>query len=139
MNCTKSTDGSSHCRLKRPLDVTTRQAPDRLVNGSPCTTNSERFQSWELTNWSRQYGMIPGSPTPDSEAAPAKDTSPSFTLSNIANSDLLRCAPSGRTNGTVNGMCTSAAPVNSTAATTFTFDPRLGMIKVTQQWNCSSS
>jgi len=140
MNCTTSTDGSSHCRLRSPLNVTTRQVPDRQAAGSSCTIDSKTSQSWELINWSRQYEMIPGSPTSDSEAVPVKDTGPSFTLSSVPDGDVLNCASSGRTNGTVNGMCTSATPVNgSTAATTFTFDPRLGMIKVTQQPSCSKS
>src|SRR3569833_3692277 len=104
MNCTTSTDGSSHCRLRSPLNVTTRQVPDRQAAGSSCTIDSKTSQSWELINWSRQYEMIPGSPTSDSEAVPVKDTGPSFMFCCVLVGVVFFCVFFGCSFGFVFGL-----------------------------------
>ncbi|KAI1486188.1 hypothetical protein F5X96DRAFT_261195 [Biscogniauxia mediterranea] len=149
MNCTPVADGPTSCTLQTggtaaspSLNTTASQPP--LEGGSGCTDNSDRYQSWQLENWLRQYESIPGS-SAGSGTSGTSDTGPTFTLRSMANSDVFKCSPSGVGSGdTFDGTCTSAAEgdatdTTTTTAATFLFDSQLDILKVTQSWNCSDS
>ncbi|KAI1077114.1 hypothetical protein F5B20DRAFT_553234 [Whalleya microplaca] len=138
MDCTTDDEGSSSCTLVSASDgsslsVSTTGGPARVDAGSTCTDNSERYQSWQLEQWSRQYELLPGS------SSPSSDTGPSFTLRNMANTDVFDCSTSGSQDSTFDGTCTPVAEGNSTTTATFTFDPQLDILIVTQSWDCGDS
>ncbi|KAH9987436.1 hypothetical protein F4779DRAFT_284989 [Xylariaceae sp. FL0662B] len=139
MDCATDDEGSETCILKGASDgssltVSTQGGPARVEAGSTCTDNSERYQSWQLENWLRQYERDPGS------SSTLSDTGPSFTLRNMANTDVFDCTTSGNENNTFDGTCTPVAEESSTTATaTFSFDPQLDMLIVTQSWDCGDS
>ncbi|KAI1408008.1 hypothetical protein F5Y13DRAFT_205208 [Hypoxylon sp. FL1857] len=135
MDCSTSTEGSTSCMLKgNGLDATTTGSPARLGADS-CTDNSQRYQSWQLENWKRQYEMVPGS----SSSVPQSDTGPSFVLRNMANTDLFNCTTAGIQNNAFDGACKLATEGNTTTTAAFHFDPQLDILTVTQHWNCSDS
>ncbi|KAI5918440.1 hypothetical protein F4810DRAFT_715433 [Camillea tinctor] len=141
INCTTVTDGPISCALQTgsatpSLSLNTQASPPPLEAGSSCTENSDRYQSWQLENWLRQYEMIPGSVT-----RPSSDTGPSFLLRSMANSDVFECSASGDgSDNTFDGTCVAAGDAtNTTTSATFRFDSLLNMLEVTQSWNCSDS
>lgn len=123
LDCTAAEEGSAVCMLPAGTQptLTTKGGPAHLESGASCPARSETYQSWQLEQWVREYGLPPGSTTPGS------DTGPSFTLKNMANSDVFNCAPLAHENGTFAGNCEWAGAGNATDATTatFTFDPQL--------------
>ncbi|KAI0838583.1 hypothetical protein F5Y06DRAFT_49931 [Hypoxylon sp. FL0890] len=135
MDCTTNTDGSTSCMLKgNGLDATTTGSLARLGADS-CADNSQRYQSWQLEKWQRQYEMIPGS----SSSMPESDTGPSFVLRNMANTDLFNCSTLGTQNSTSDGFCKLATEGNKMTTASFHFDPQLDILTVNQHWNCSDS
>ncbi|KAI0599617.1 hypothetical protein F4775DRAFT_119142 [Biscogniauxia sp. FL1348] len=147
MNCAVA-DGPTSCTLQSDDAATspsfnTTSSPPPLEAGSACTDNSDRYQSWQLENWQRQYELVPGSSA--SSPSGTSDTGPSFTLRNMANSDVFKCSASEDGSGnTFDGTCTSGAEGDATNTTTtttatFLFDSQLDILKVTQTWNCSDS
>ncbi|KAI2607819.1 hypothetical protein GGR54DRAFT_652070 [Hypoxylon sp. NC1633] len=131
LNCTTTAEGSDSCMLTSDgLSIVTTGGPTHLVADS-CTDNSESYQSWQVEDWQRQYEMVPGSSTPDS------DTGPSFTLRNMANTDVFSCSPSRSQNGTFEGVCESATAGSLTSTAIFHFDSRISVLIITQSWNCS--
>ncbi|KAK1761696.1 hypothetical protein QBC33DRAFT_462861 [Phialemonium atrogriseum] len=139
MNCTEAVEGTSHCvsvSNDARLAIVTEQEPARLDVSSACADNSNRYQSWELEEWHRRYEMAPESTVPP----PEEDTDLSFTLRNMANTDVFNCTISGKQlqNATLDGVCESTAgEANPTTAANFRFDPERDMLTITQQWNCS--
>ncbi|KAI1097559.1 hypothetical protein F4804DRAFT_167063 [Jackrogersella minutella] len=135
MDCTTNADGSNSCMLNgEGLAVTTTGAPAHSEADS-CADNSQSYQSWQLENWQRQYEMVPGAPS----ATPESDTGPSFTLRNMANTDVFNCSTSGNQNSTFDGTCRSAAEHNPTTTASFRFDTQRDILTITQHWNCSDS
>ncbi|KAI1386027.1 uncharacterized protein F4822DRAFT_360675 [Hypoxylon trugodes] len=134
LDCTDSAEDGSSCTLKgNGQDITTKGSPARLAADS-CTDNSQRYQSWQLENWQRQYEAIPGS-----TAGPQSDTGPSFVLRNMANTDVFNCSPSGNQNSTFEGTCLATAEGSSTTSATFSFDPKIDVLIINQHWNCSET
>ncbi|KAL7624105.1 hypothetical protein AAE478_005662 [Parahypoxylon ruwenzoriense] len=135
MDCTTPEGDSTSCTLNsNGLDIVTKGGPAHLEAGTSCADNSEKYQSWQLEEWRRQYELAPGS-----TAQPSSDTGPSFTLRNMANTDVFDCSPSENKNNTFDGTCKSAAEGNSTSTATFHFDRTIDILTITQSWNCSDS
>ncbi|OTB03258.1 hypothetical protein M426DRAFT_12842 [Hypoxylon sp. CI-4A] len=136
LDCSAATDGSSSsCALTAAaLSITTKGAPARLAADS-CADNLDRYQSWQLEGWHRQYERAPGSTDP-----PTSDSGPSFTLRNMANTDVFDCVSQGsrNRNTTFDGTCSSAEE-NPTTAAEFRFDSTLDVLSVTQNWSCDDS
>ncbi|KAI1505990.1 hypothetical protein F5X99DRAFT_427863 [Biscogniauxia marginata] len=147
MNCTEETDDSTSCMLPTYNDtsslvITTKAAPARLDAGSDCADNSERYQSWQLENWIRQYELDPGYLSSSPATASPSDTGPSFTLRNMANTDIFDCSTSAnQSNSTFDGTCKSEIEGDSASTTmaTFRFDTELDILMITQTWNCSNT
>ncbi|KAH8900758.1 hypothetical protein GQ53DRAFT_815617 [Thozetella sp. PMI_491] len=135
LNCTTTSDGGSVCDLspRTGINLTTTELPVGLGPGASCAENAKRYQSWEVSKWSRQYVLEPGS-----TGLPRNDTGPSFTLSNMANSDVLDCKTSGIQSSTFEGSCTSLT-ANSTTSGSFRFNRDTDMLTVAQQWKCGNS
>ncbi|KAI1370846.1 hypothetical protein F4677DRAFT_464926 [Hypoxylon crocopeplum] len=132
MNCTTTDEESSCMLIGTAVEGTTTGAPAH-VEADTCADNSQSYQSWQLENWQRQYEMAPGSTSPGS------DTGPSFTLRNMANTDVFDCSPSGIQNAVFDGTCKPTAEGNSTTTATFSFNPQSYMLVITQHWDCSDT
>ncbi|KAH9909249.1 hypothetical protein F4778DRAFT_768167 [Xylariomycetidae sp. FL2044] len=145
MLCSATADGGDSCMLngnltRAELTTNTTEAPARLPAGSSCADNSDRAQSWQLEGWQRQYEIAPGSVA----IVPQTDTGPSFTLWNMANSDVFECAAAkgegdGDDDASFEGTCTQAVEGTSSTIAKFRFDPGLDMLVITQEWTCGDS
>ncbi|KAI3319777.1 hypothetical protein HD806DRAFT_249653 [Xylariaceae sp. AK1471] len=144
LDCKSAEDESTHCALKSKttnptLQVRTVPSAPRLPATAPCEDNAKVYQSWQLEDWHRQYRLTPG----DTVTPPSMDSGPSFTLRNMANGGVFKCAPSGnKTEADIfNGACTQTAGVGAIANTiaAFQFDPALDMLAITQHWECGTT
>ncbi|KAK3368477.1 hypothetical protein B0H63DRAFT_534716 [Podospora didyma] len=145
LNCTTA-DGYNFCIPKgasagntRPalsIRTTLGLAPAADPATVTCADASKRYQSWRLENWLRQYELVPGS----SDIKASSDTGPSFTLTSLANAAVVSCATSGRgQNSTFVGSCKPTGSGSSTTATSFSFDPKLFMLTISQHWDCGTA
>ncbi|KAK3303752.1 uncharacterized protein B0T15DRAFT_577029 [Chaetomium strumarium] len=141
LNCTTAED-SSFCVLKgtaggaRPaLSITTKLASTASNTTATCAETAKKYQSWKLEHWLRKIEMEPGS-SPTSPKV-VSDTGPSFSLRNLADGGQLSCTPSGQSNGTIAGACQASSGTGTSA--NFTFDTKLNMLEISQQWKCDSS
>lgn len=133
MDCATGEDGSMGCTLNSGLNFTTQGAPAHQDPGTSC---AESYQSWQLEGWSRKYELAPGSPSDP----PRSDTGPSFTLRNMANTDIFDCSSSGNEENTFVGTCAAAGEEGASASMAeFTFDRSLNMLTVTQHWECDDA
>jgi hypothetical protein len=144
LDCQNAEDESTHCSLKSKtanptLQVSTVPSAPQLPATASCEDNAKAYQSWQLEDWHRQYRSAPG----DITTPPAMDSGPSFTLRNMANGGVFKCAPSGnKTEANIfDGACTQAAGAGALATTTaaFQFDPALDLLSVTQRWECGNT
>ncbi|KAK4119468.1 hypothetical protein N657DRAFT_581657 [Parathielavia appendiculata] len=142
LNCTTADDGS-FCVPKSPstgtrptLTISTTLLPAPLDGTVACIDASTQYQSWRLENWQRRIEMEPGSSPTNPKIV--SDSGPSFTLRSLALGGELSCATSGQQNGTFVGACRFA---DAAARTTgeFSFDPKLNMLVISQQWRCDDS
>ncbi|KAI5863553.1 hypothetical protein GGS23DRAFT_539438 [Durotheca rogersii] len=135
MGCTTTEESGTSCALNETSPaITTKGSRAHLGAGSSCADNSKTYQSWQLEEWHRQYILAPGS-----TASPSSDTGPSFTLRNMANADVFDCSPSTNQNDTFEGTCKSRAEGSSTTAAAFRFERSLGILTITQSWDCGDS
>jgi hypothetical protein len=131
LNCT--TDATTHCVAKNDgprtsaISVNTTQAAAPLNATALCADNRARYQSWSLERWQRSYTLYPGT------TKEVNDTGPSFTLRNMANSDVFRCATTGKKGDVFEGTCSGDAK-GTTAK--FTFEPKGYFLTLTQSWSC---
>jgi hypothetical protein len=140
MTCSTA-DGSSSCVSKAARsNVNTTLAPPRLDANSTCNDNSQRYQSWQISDWLRQYEMDPNSTWPGSSTSPSlKDSGPAFTLSNEANTDVFSCSPSSRQNSTFAATCVSKTTGSQTSTASFQFDTSTDLMTITQSWACGGT
>ncbi|OIW34164.1 hypothetical protein CONLIGDRAFT_659839 [Coniochaeta ligniaria NRRL 30616] len=141
------TEGTSYCTPKttstgsRPsLSFNTTLAPAPLVSTAKCTDNKNRYQSWRLEKWLRQCQAPPASEIPGTTSTPSSDTGPSFTLTSMANNEVLNCTTSGKQSNVFKGDCMPAAAGGSSSATQvgFEFDPALNILTVHEYFDCGS-
>ncbi|KAI2631580.1 hypothetical protein GGS26DRAFT_100816 [Hypomontagnella submonticulosa] len=135
MDCATNTDNSTSCMLKGDgASITTTGALARAQTDT-CEDNTQRYQSWQLENWRRKYEMVPGSP----DATPLTDSGPSFTLRNMANTDVFNCSTNGNQRETIDGTCQLTSEGNITTIAWFRFEPRRDVIVISQRWYCPDS
>ena len=144
-NCT-TLAGSDFCI---PNPTTTGARPDLRVDtaivGAPaavnatsgsCADSSSTEHSWKVEKWLRKYELAPGSSSTGSPVPLKSDTGPSFSLRSLANGLVYDCASAGQKEGVFEGSCKPSTA--SEASASFTFDPRLNILKVSEQWTCSA-
>lgn len=139
MNCTTDANSTSHCALKTPATFNTNIKATHLDPSTACAYDSSRYESWQLENWKRSYEMNPGSVAPGSTTPPPQDTGPSFTLKNMAGTDVFSCSTSAKVNVTFQGGCNVTSTKDTTTTADFIFDPELDILTVTQHWACGNS
>ena len=135
MDCSP-VDGLTHCTPTNGtrFSISTKASPARLDTTAECAENTKRYQSWQIEKWSRQYERPAGS-----SGDPVADSGPSFTLRNMANSDVFSCTPSPNASGGFDGVCKTNGTENASSSAKFVFDPKLDMLTVTQSWKCGDS
>lgn len=139
LTCSTTDTGANRCfstgasiGTTRPMFNTTQAlAP----SGAPaCRDFANRYQSWEVTAWAREYlAMTPAQV--GSEEGPKNDTGPAFSLRNLGAGGTWKCATSGRKEGVFEGSCEGGWMPQAKAA--FTFDPRVNILTVTERMECA--
>jgi hypothetical protein len=134
LNCT-TTEGVRTCNLanRTGVNLTATEVSEGADPEVACEDNVDRYQSWEITKWHRQYELAPGS-----DGEPSNDTGPSFTIGNMANNGSFECTTSTVQEDAFEGSCTSSTGASDTTAK-FRFVSDIGMLTLTQSWTCDNS
>ncbi|KAK3689767.1 hypothetical protein B0T22DRAFT_499394 [Podospora appendiculata] len=142
-------DDNSFCAPKitstgaRPdIRISTTQQVLKPQGNAKCDDNAKQYQSWRVDKWTRLIEMAPGSTS--AHPLPLKsDSGPAFVLRNLAGGGaVFSCTSdsSGQMNSTFLGVCKSTTSVlgNETTAARFSFDPKLDLVTLEQDWDCGS-
>ncbi|KAK3320302.1 hypothetical protein B0T19DRAFT_285510 [Cercophora scortea] len=138
-------DDNSFCTPK--ITSSTGARPDIRISTtqlkpsttSKCADTAKQYQSWRVDKWTRQIEMTPGSTS--ANPLPLKsDSGPSFVLRNLAGGGTFSCASdsSGQMGSTFLGVCKPTAAAGNATTTTarFSFDTKLDLVTLEQDWDC---
>ncbi|KAK5655223.1 hypothetical protein OQA88_6122 [Cercophora sp. LCS_1] len=137
-------DGANFCfpsvtatGARPDLRISTHAGPSPLDATLSCAENTKRYQSWRVEGWKREFQMTPGTAAPDKPLP--LDSGPTFTLRSVSNNATSSCTTVTRTNGVFEGACKIGKPLGWKQETSFTFDPKLNVLELSQLSACDDS
>lgn len=137
VTCSTTDTGSNRCFSTgasigntRPLFNTTQAVTPK---GAPaCCDYANRYQSWEVTDWTREYQAQ----SPSDTGAPKGDTGPLFSLRNLGAGGEWECKTTGSDAGVFAGSCEGGWMPGAKAM--FAFDANLNILSITESMGCAS-
>jgi len=132
LECQRSDSGSKPSRCTtRSRQLTISTYPEATAGEISCATNSSKWVSWEVTG----YASLFSSGKPGAAAS-------LLTVRDLAGNTTLYCEGSRASNTSViaEGRCASlTTPSPSVATITFSFDPEVRLLTLSQKLLCPGS